>query len=62
MKLNDNQVETSDPSTVQGQNPGPMNNHGDRAGPNNGTNDEMPNNSYFIGLSYFLILLAFILN
>jgi hypothetical protein len=39
-----------------------MNNPGDRPGPNNGTNDEVPNNSYFIGLSYFLILFILILN
>ena len=52
MKINDNQVETSDPSTVQGQRPGPSNK----------PDGEKPNNSYYIGLSNFLILFAFNLN
>ena len=52
MKLNDNQVETSDPSTVQGQRPGPSNK----------PDDDTPTNSYYIGLSNILILFAFILN
>ena len=52
MKINDNQVETSDPSNVQGQRPGPSNK----------PDDEKPNNSYFIGLSNVLTLFTFILN
>ena len=53
MKLNDNQIEIADPSTVQGQKPGPSRKPDD---------ENSNNNSYFLRLSNILILFTFIIN